>query len=126
MNDFVDFRNRLFDRPSLLLLFSGKFDIFIIFQMIRELFKFHGHTKDWFFHIKGLGQTMMWGSEEPILSVKSWFAGGDVRLMKSVKLGHKFRDQSPYSTNFSHIHYNKIAYMYMLFPPELYEFLKSK
>lgn len=82
--------------------------------------------KDWFFHIKGLGQTMMWGSEEPILSVKSWFAGGEVRLMKSVKLGHKFRNQSPYVTNFSHIHYNKLAYMYMLFPTELYEFLKGK
>lgn len=82
--------------------------------------------KDWFFHIKGLGQTMMWGSEEPILSVKSWFAGGEVRIMKSVKLGHKFRNQSPYATNISHINYNKLAYMYMLFPTELYEFLKGK
>jgi glycosyltransferase involved in cell wall biosynthesis len=82
--------------------------------------------KDWYFHIKGLEQTMMWGSEEPILSIKTWLAGGEVRLMKSVRLGHKFRNSSPYSTNVSHIHYNKLAYMYMLFPTDLYGKMVNK
>lgn len=83
-------------------------------------------NKDWYFHIKGLEQTMMWGSEEPILSIKTWLAGGEVRLMKSVRIGHKFRDVAPYSTNVSHIHYNKLAYMYMLLPDEMNERLKRK
>jgi glycosyltransferase involved in cell wall biosynthesis len=82
--------------------------------------------KDWYFYIKGLEQTMMWGSEEPILSIKTWLAGGEVRLMKSVRLGHKFRDTSPYSTNISHIYYNKLAYMYMLLPDDLNMKLRSK
>jgi hypothetical protein len=82
--------------------------------------------KDWYFYIKGLEQTIMWGSEEPILSIKTWLAGGEVRLMKSVRLGHKFRNNSPYITNVSHIHYNKLAYMYMLFPTDLYEKLINK
>ena len=82
--------------------------------------------RDWYFYIKGLEQTMMWGSEEPILSTKTWLAGGEVRLMKSVRIGHKFRDMSPYLTNVSHIQYNKLAYMYMLFSHDIYESLKSK
>lgn len=82
--------------------------------------------KDWYFYIKGLEQTMMWGSEEPILSLKTWLAGGEVRLMKSVKLAHKFRNEASYSTNVSHIYYNKLAYMYMLLPEELNSRLKEK
>lgn len=82
--------------------------------------------KDWYFYIKGLGQTMMWGSEEPILSTKTWLAGGEVRLMKSVRLGHKFRSSSPYSTTISHIHYNKLAYMYMILPTDIFEKIKVK
>lgn len=82
--------------------------------------------KDWYFYIKGLEQTTMWGSEEPILSIKTWLAGGEVRLMKSVKIGHKFRASSPYSTEVSRIHYNKLAYMYMLLPTDMYDKLKDK
>ena len=82
--------------------------------------------RDWYFYIKGLEQTMMWGSEEPILSLKTWLAGGEVRLMKSVRIGHKFRNVASYTTNVSHIHYNKLAYMYMILPTDLYEKLKTK
>jgi hypothetical protein len=82
--------------------------------------------KDWFFYIKGLMRTKMWGSEEPILSIKTWLAGGEVRVMKSVKIGHKFRDVAPYSTTISHINYNKLAYMYMILPEDLFEKLKLK
>ena len=82
--------------------------------------------KEWYFHIKGLEQTMMWGSEEPILSMKTWLAGGEVRLMKSVRIGHKFRDVASYSTNASHIQYNKLAYSYMLLPKEMYNVLVDK
>jgi len=82
--------------------------------------------RNWYFHIKGLEQTMMWGSEEPILSVKTWLAGGEVRLMKSVKIGHKFRGIASYHTKVIHIHYNKLAYMYMLLPTNVYELLKDK
>jgi glycosyltransferase involved in cell wall biosynthesis len=82
--------------------------------------------KKWYFHIKGLEQTMMWGSEEPILSIKSWLAGGDVRLMKSVRIGHRFRNTSPYINNVSHIFYNKLAYMYMLFPTDMFVAVTNK
>lgn len=82
--------------------------------------------KDWYFYIKGLEKTTMWGSEEPILSVKTWLADGEVKLMKSVRIGHKFRDAASYTTQISHVYYNKLAYMYMLFPTDLYEKIKLK
>lgn len=82
--------------------------------------------RDWYFHIRGLEQTMMWGSEEPILSIKTWLAGGKVRLMKSVRIGHKFRSSASYSTNVSHVYYNKFAYSYMLLPIDMYNTIISK
>ena len=82
--------------------------------------------RDWYFHIRGLEKTTMWGSEEPILSIKTWLSGGTVKIMKSVKLGHKFRNVSSYVTDMSHVQYNKLAYMYMILPDDMNDLIKSK
>jgi glycosyltransferase involved in cell wall biosynthesis len=82
--------------------------------------------RDWFMHLRGWHQMRSWGGSEPIISTKVWLAGGEVRLMKSVRIGHKFRSSAPYSTNISSIIYNKLAYMYMMFPGDLYERLAAK
>lgn len=82
--------------------------------------------KDWFFHIGGLESNRMYGSEEPAISVKTWLAGGEVRLMKSVRVGHKFRDHSPYSTLTADIIYNRLRPMKTMFPDNVFQFLTSK
>ncbi len=47
--------------------------------------------REWYFHIGGLKSLRMWGSDEPLLSLKTWLAGGECRIMKTVQIGHKFR-----------------------------------
>ncbi len=47
--------------------------------------------RGWFFHIGGLRNLRMWGLDEPFLSLKTWLAGGECRMMKTVQIGHKFR-----------------------------------
>ena len=72
--------------------------------------------KEWFLHIGGLCGNKFWGSEEPFLSLKSWLAGGEVRLAKTVRVGHKFRDTAPYSTDIRYPAYNKLRSMMVTLP----------
>ena len=81
--------------------------------------------KSWFLYIGGLESNKMWGSEEPFISIKSWLSGGEVRLMTNVKIGHKFRDESPYITDIKYIIYNKIRPIKVLFPDYIYNILIS-
>jgi glycosyltransferase involved in cell wall biosynthesis len=82
--------------------------------------------KSWFFHIGGTKSLKMWGSDEPLLSVKTYLAGGAIKLMKDVRIGHKFRNVASYSTPDAYIIYNKLRSMKMLFSEDIYEILKSK
>jgi glycosyltransferase involved in cell wall biosynthesis/2-polyprenyl-3-methyl-5-hydroxy-6-metoxy-1,4-benzoquinol methylase len=109
--------------------FEGKWipdkegDDYDISCLMGACYFFH---KSWFFHIKGTSSLKMWGSDEPLVSIKTWLAGGSVKLMKSVQIGHKFRSSSPYLTGLPYLIYNKLRSMYMLFPTDLYQFLQSK
>lgn len=53
-------------------------------------------TRDWFFHIHGLNLLRQWGGDEVLLSLKTWLAGGEVRMMKKLRVGHQFREKSHY------------------------------
>ena len=53
-------------------------------------------SRDWFFHIGGLRMLRQWGGDEVLLSLKTWLAGGDVRMMKKLRVGHQFREKSHY------------------------------
>lgn len=72
--------------------------------------------RDVFFKLNGLRQLRMWGSDEPYLSLKAWLAGHDIRIMRTVRIGHKFRVpdpkdgkyHAPYSTAAWYGIYNKI------------------
>lgn len=82
--------------------------------------------KNWFFKIRGYGDLIAWGSEEPCLSIKTWLMGGEVRLNKDVIIGHMFRDTAPYRTFIKEIIYNKIRMAKTLLPEELGRVLISK
>ncbi len=61
-----------------------------------------------FFDIGGFNEMRMWGSSEPYLSLKAWLCGYEIRLLQPVRVGHKFRDQSPYSFEIWNTCYNKM------------------
>lgn len=82
--------------------------------------------REFFFRIGGLKSLRMWGSDEPFLSLKCWLAGGDVRIIKTVRIGHLFRNTAPYSTGTYHLIYNKIRMCMELLDAPLREYLISK
>lgn len=82
--------------------------------------------RKFFFDIGGLKALKMWGSDEPYLSMKTWMAGGEIRMMKSCRIGHKFRDVAPYSTWVPNLLYNKIRSIMTLFDEVTAAFLISK
>lgn len=47
-------------------------------------------SKDWFLHLGATRFLRSWGCDEQMLSLKSWLAGGECRMLKSVRIGHKF------------------------------------
>lgn len=73
--------------------------------------------REFFLHTGGMTVLRQWGSEEPFTSIKAYLCGGDIRFMENVKIGHKFRRDSPYETHWATLVYNKIA-MAMLTMPE--------
>jgi glycosyltransferase involved in cell wall biosynthesis len=79
----------------------------------------YAFSKEWFEHIKGLEGLKMWGTSEPFLSMKSYFAGGDNKIRTDIEIGHKFRSNAPYVTGISHLVYNKIFLCKTILPEEL-------
>lgn len=76
--------------------------------------------KDWFLHLGALRFLKSWGSDEVILSLKCWLAGGTVKLMKSVGIGHRFllpKERQPYTVRQGHTTFNKLFILYTIFAP---------
>jgi len=78
----------------------------------------YGFTKEWFNHIRGLKGLKSWGSSEPFLSLKTYMAGGKCKIRTDIEIGHKFRDNAPYTTQIGDLYYNKIYICKTLFPDE--------
>ncbi len=74
----------------------------------------------WYLQLGGLQFLRGWGLEEMMLSLKTWMAGGDIRLMKKVRIWHKFRTGPvPYKINTWHIIYNKLFLMHTMLPADV-------
>lgn len=85
--------------------------------------------RDWFFKLDALSKLRSWGSDEVALSVKSWLAGGDCRLMRNVIIGHKFltaAERQPYTLPPGHALFNKLFLAHTLFPDDLRDYLLEK
>lgn len=65
---------------------------------------------EFFFHVGGLRMLRGWGSDEMFLSLKWWLAGGEIRMLRTVRVGHQFRNASPapYRTDLWKLDYNKL------------------
>lgn len=72
--------------------------------------------KEWFDYLMGWSGLRMWGTSEPFLSLKSYMAGGNSKIITDIEIGHKFRDKAPYSTGIDHLVFNKLFIMETIFP----------
>jgi glycosyltransferase involved in cell wall biosynthesis len=75
-------------------------------------------NKRWFTHIGGFKGHRYWGGLEPLISVKSWLAGGYVATDPSWVIGHVF-ERNPLSRRSGRIdwgYYNKLLISYTCFP----------
>jgi len=83
--------------------------------------------KTWYQKLHGFKGLKTWGNSEPFLSLKSWLAGGDVKVMKDIEIGHLYRRKNPNAVPDEHIIYNKAVTAKILFTPgfadELIDFL---
>ncbi len=74
--------------------------------------------KAWYQKLHGFRGLKTWGNSEPFLSLKSWFAGGDVKIIKDIEIGHLYRNKNPNAVPSEHIIYNKAVTAKILFTPE--------
>lgn len=72
--------------------------------------------RSFFFQIGGLRMLTGWGNDEEFLSLKTWLAGGSVRLLKPVRIGHQFRTATTYTTKTAAILRNKLMIAATIFP----------
>jgi hypothetical protein len=84
--------------------------------------------KDWFLHIGGLRMLKEFGGDEELLSIKTILSGGEIRMFKSLRVGHKFRDKGlvPYRVIIERCIYNTIVTALTCCPPDVAEDLINK
>lgn len=71
---------------------------------------------DFYFHVGGLKLLKGWGLDEPFLSLKWYLAGGDIRMLKEVRIGHQFRMATNYKTDGWMPIFNKLAMCLTVLP----------
>ena len=77
--------------------------------------------KSWYQKLHGFKGLKTWGNSEPFLSLKSWLAGGDVKIINDIHIGHLYRRKNPNPVPPAHIIYNKAVTAKILFTPDLAE-----
>ena len=76
----------------------------------------YASSTEWLKYIKSTKGLKMWGSIEETLSLKTWLAGGSVKLLTTTGIGHIYRkDKPPYTTNYDYVLFNKLWLVYTLF-----------
>lgn len=98
-------------------------DMYPISCMMGAIYFIDRH---YFLSFRGLSDLIMWGSDEPCLALKILQTGGEMRISKTIRAGHFFRDNPPYNTQYGHIIYNKIRMAKTLLPDELAERVINK
>lgn len=81
-------------------------------------------SREWFLTLSPTRYLRTWGCDEQLISLKSWFAGGSVRLAKNVRIGHKFLidgvEKQCFGVAPGYVIFNKLfAINTLLFPPEV-------
>ena len=65
-------------------------------------------ARDWFFESGEYDLGMLqWGGENFEQSIRTWLCGGEIIVVRDSRVGHMFREESPYVINITQIHVNK-------------------
>lgn len=78
-------------------------------------------SRDFFLKIGGLKMLREFGGDEENLSLKTILAGGEIRMFKQLKIGHKFRETTkvPYRITVESCIYNVCVNALTCCPPEV-------
>ncbi len=76
----------------------------------------YGVSKRYWNKIKGLNGLITYGSDEALLSLKTWMEGGRCLLFKEIQTGHIYRKKHPYKVATTDILYNKLLIAELLLP----------
>ncbi|GHT01563.1 hypothetical protein AGMMS49525_02640 [Bacteroidia bacterium] len=68
--------------------------------------------------IGGLWGLKGYGTDEPLMSIKTWLAGGECLLIKSWGVGHLYRDKNPYPVFTANLIYNSLLLIALFSPAE--------
>lgn len=80
-------------------------------------------SRAWFLKLDPLRFLRSWGGDEASMSLTCWLAGGDIRMLKAVKIGHKFRNQkrAPFRLRTEEIIANKLFTIFTCLPNDVIE-----
>lgn len=73
-------------------------------------------TKEYWNYLKGYEGLQLYGCEEAYISMKAWLEGGRCRLLKSIEIGHLFKDIFLFNMERNELFYNKLLIIETLFP----------
>ncbi len=74
-------------------------------------------ARDWFTELRGFEGLKGYGSDEPLLSIKTWLAGGSVRVMRDVRIEHVCQAGAASERDSKTLMlYNKLFILQTLFP----------
>ena len=77
----------------------------------------YASSRNWWFTIGGLTGLIKYGLDEPLMSIKTWLAGGEVLLIKDWGVGHLYRSKGTYSVSTTQVDHNQL-YLIHLFSPD--------
>lgn len=82
-------------------------------------------NREWFLKLQPLRHLRCWGGDEAMLSIKTWLAGGEVRLLRDMRIGHKFRNDTrpPFRILPAEVLYNKLFAIHTLLPTDMAQLL---
>jgi glycosyltransferase involved in cell wall biosynthesis len=69
---------------------------------------FYGVKKAWYNYVDGWEGHRVWGTLEPMISMKSWLFGGSCRMAPMVETGHIFKKHGTHGTPQDILFYNKM------------------
>lgn len=77
-------------------------------------------SKKYWNYLKGLDGLLAYGFEEQFISIKVWLSGGRCLVMKSVKCGHIFREESeaPFEISTDEYYLNQLLIVELLYDSE--------
>lgn len=85
-------------------------------------------STEFYNRISGTEHLVNWGCDEPLLSIKTYLAGGGCYLIPDLHVGHIYRDKAPYAMLNKNLYTNTLfmVYLFCHFDTELKELYLNK